>query len=101
MAMDQKVRWPFKPYELIKAVRRINEEGVKKIEIEVETFQPNLILNQVRSRKDIEIGFSIRSACQDVPGSIIWAMSSMTRWAICPAEEALVLRMLTPEQPNA
>jgi flagellar biosynthesis protein FlhG len=30
----------------------------------VKTFQPNLILNQVRSRKDIDIGFSIRSACQ-------------------------------------
>jgi flagellar biosynthesis protein FlhG len=52
------------PYELIKAVRRVNEEEAKRLEQEVDTFQPNLILNQVRSRKDIEIGFSIRSACQ-------------------------------------
>jgi flagellar biosynthesis protein FlhG len=52
------------PYELIKAVRRVDEEEARSIEVEVETFQPNLILNQVRSRKDIEIGFSIRSACQ-------------------------------------
>jgi flagellar biosynthesis protein FlhG len=52
------------PYELIKAVRRINEGEARRLEAEVETFQPNLILNQVRSRKDIDIGFSIRSACQ-------------------------------------
>ncbi len=52
------------PYELIQAVRELNEEEAKKIEMEIELFQPNLILNQVRSRKDIEVGFSIRSACQ-------------------------------------
>ena len=64
-AMDRKNEIGIQnPYELIKAVRRINEEEAKKMEVEVETFQPNLILNQVRSRKDIEIGFSIRSACQ-------------------------------------
>jgi flagellar biosynthesis protein FlhG len=64
-AMDRKNEIGIQnPYELIKAVRRVNEEEAKKIEEEVETFQPNLILNQVRSRKDIEIGFSIRSACQ-------------------------------------
>ena len=52
------------PHDLIRAVRRINEEEAKKIEEEIETFHPNLILNQVRLKKDIEIGFSIRSACQ-------------------------------------
>jgi len=30
----------------------------------VESFRPNLILNQVRTKKDIEIGFSVRSACK-------------------------------------
>jgi len=64
-AMDRKNEIGIQnPYELIKTVRRENEEEAKRIEMEVETFQPNLILNQVRSRKDIEIGFSIRSACQ-------------------------------------
>ena len=64
-AMDRKNEIGIQnPYELIKMVRQVNEEEAKKIEVEVETFQPNLILNQVRSRKDIEIGFSIRSACQ-------------------------------------
>ena len=64
-AMDRKNEVGIQnPYELIKAVRRVDEEEARSIEVEVETFQPNLILNQVRSRKDIEIGFSIRSACQ-------------------------------------
>jgi len=64
-AMDRKNEAGIQnPYELIKAVRHVNEEEARSIEVEVETFQPNLILNQVRSRKDIEIGFSIRSACQ-------------------------------------
>jgi flagellar biosynthesis protein FlhG len=63
-AMDRKNEIGIQnPYELIKTVRRVNEEEAKKIEVEVEAFQPNLVLNQVRSRKDIEIGFSIRSAC--------------------------------------
>jgi flagellar biosynthesis protein FlhG len=64
-AMDRKNEVGIQnPYELIKVVRSINEEEAKRLEVEVETFQPNLILNQVRSRKDVEIGFSIRSACQ-------------------------------------
>ena len=52
------------PHDLIKAVRQIDEEDAQRIEGEAETFRPNLILNQVRSKKDIEIGFSIRSVCQ-------------------------------------
>jgi flagellar biosynthesis protein FlhG len=51
------------PHDLIKAVRRIDEEDANRMIKEIGTFHPNLILNQVRSKKDIEIGFSIRSAC--------------------------------------
>jgi flagellar biosynthesis protein FlhG len=51
------------PHDLLKAVMRIDEEDAKRIIEETENFHPNLILNQVRSKKDIEIGFSIRSAC--------------------------------------
>jgi flagellar biosynthesis protein FlhG len=51
------------PHDLLKAVMEINEEDAKRIMEETENFHPNLILNQVRSKKDIEIGFSIRSAC--------------------------------------
>jgi flagellar biosynthesis protein FlhG len=51
------------PYDLIKAAKQIDGEDANRMIKEVETFRPNLILNQVRSKKDIEIGFSIRSAC--------------------------------------
>jgi flagellar biosynthesis protein FlhG len=63
-AMDQKNELGIQnPHDLIKAVRQINEEEANRIIEEAKTFHPNLILNQVRSKKDIEIGFSIRSAC--------------------------------------
>ena len=51
------------PHDLVREVRRINEEDARRMIEEAETFHPNLILNQVRSKKDIEVGFSIPSAC--------------------------------------
>ncbi len=64
-AMDRKNETGIQsPFELLKEVKRINEEDALKIVEEAEKFHPNLILNQVRTKKDIEIGFSIRSACQ-------------------------------------
>ena len=51
------------PHDLIRAVRQMDEGDAQRVVEEVKTFRPNLILNQVRSKKDIEIGFSIRSAC--------------------------------------
>jgi flagellar biosynthesis protein FlhG len=63
-AMDQKNELGIQnPHDLIKAVGQINEEEANRMIEEAKTFHPNLILNQVRSKKDIEIGFSIRSAC--------------------------------------
>jgi len=63
-AMDRKNEMEIQnPHDLIKAVRRMDEGDAQRIIEEVATFHPNLILNQVRSKKDIEIGFSIRSAC--------------------------------------
>ena len=64
-AVDQKNEMGIRnPQELIDATRRINEEDALTIVHEIEIFHPNLILNQVRTKKDIEIGFSIRSACK-------------------------------------
>jgi len=63
-AMDQKNELGIQnPHDLIKAVRQVNEEEANRMIEEAKSFHPNLILNQVRSKKDIEIGFSIRSAC--------------------------------------
>jgi flagellar biosynthesis protein FlhG len=64
-AMDRKNEMGIQnPCDLFKAVMHIDEEDAKRIIEETESFRPNLILNQVRSEKDIEIGFAIRSACQ-------------------------------------
>ncbi len=64
-AMDRKNEMGIQnPYDLIHAVKRISGENAERMVEEVKGFHPNLILNQVRSKKDIEIGFSIRSACQ-------------------------------------
>jgi flagellar biosynthesis protein FlhG len=52
------------PHDLFEAVRQISEEDAGKIAEEIRFFRPNLILNQVRTKEDIEIGFSIRSACR-------------------------------------
>ncbi len=64
-AMDRKNEAGIRtPLELLKEVRRVSEEDGLKIVEEAARFHPNLILNQVRTKKDIEIGFSIRSACR-------------------------------------
>jgi flagellar biosynthesis protein FlhG len=63
-AMDRKNEMGIQnPYDLIKAAGGMDEGDAQRMIEEIETFRPNLILNQVRSKKDIEIGFSIRSAC--------------------------------------
>lgn len=63
-AMDQKNEMGIEnPHKLIKAVEERDKEDAQRVIEEIETFRPNLILNQVRSKKDIEIGFAIRSAC--------------------------------------
>ncbi len=64
-AMDRKNEMGIQtPYDLIDAVRRIDTEAAVRLENEVEVFQPNLIMNQVRSQQDIDMGFSMRSACR-------------------------------------
>ena len=63
-AMDRKNEMGIQnPHDFVQAVKRIDEGDAQRIIEEADTFHPNLILNQVRSKKDIEIGFSIRSAC--------------------------------------
>jgi flagellar biosynthesis protein FlhG len=64
-AMDRKNEMGIQnPHDLFRAVMEVSEEDGKRMMEEAESFRPHLILNQVRSKKDIEIGFSIRSACQ-------------------------------------
>jgi flagellar biosynthesis protein FlhG len=52
------------PSDLIEAMNRVDEEEARRVSQEADRFHPNLILNQVRTKKDIDVGFSIRSACK-------------------------------------
>jgi len=64
-AMDSKnERGIQNPHDLIGAVRNVSEDDAMRVASEVGRFHPNLVLNQVRTKKDIEIGFSIRTACK-------------------------------------
>jgi flagellar biosynthesis protein FlhG len=63
--MDQKNEFGIEnPSDLVEAMKGVSEEEAKRVADGIEGFHPNLILNQVRTKKDIEVGFSIRSACK-------------------------------------
>lgn len=52
------------PSELIKKISELHPEVGLKIRAEMAQFRPNLIINQVRSQADIDIGYSIQSICR-------------------------------------
>lgn len=52
------------PADLIKKITEFNPEIGLKIKIEMAQFRPSLIINQVRSQADIDIGYSIQSICR-------------------------------------
>lgn len=49
------------PSDLIKKIAEINPEVGLRAKAEMSNFRPNLIINQVRSQADIDIGYSIQS----------------------------------------
>lgn len=51
------------PVELVKKVIELNPEMGQKLQHEIGKFQPQIIMNQVRSQNDIDIGFSIKNVC--------------------------------------
>lgn len=52
------------PVELVKKVIEINPEMGQRLEHEISKLQPHIIMNQVRSQNDIDIGFSIQNVCK-------------------------------------
>ncbi len=52
------------PNDLVKRVIELNPEMGMKLKTELARFSPKLIMNQVRSQADIDIGFSIQSICK-------------------------------------
>lgn len=65
LAMDAKNNEGIRsPSDLFRAVNRHNPELGTLLKTEIEKFKPRLILNQVRTQSDIEIGFSIKTVCK-------------------------------------
>lgn len=52
------------PVELVKKVIEINPEMGQRLQREISKFRPKIIMNQVRSQNDIDIGFSIQNVCR-------------------------------------
>jgi flagellar biosynthesis protein FlhG len=52
------------PAELVRRLSEYSPEVGLRIRSEMAYFRPNLIINQVRSQADIDIGYSIQSICR-------------------------------------
>jgi flagellar biosynthesis protein FlhG len=52
------------PADLIRRISEHNPELGLRVKAEMAEFRPNLIINQVRSQADIDIGYSIQSICR-------------------------------------
>ncbi len=52
------------PSDLLRRISEINPEVGLRAKMEMAHFRPNLIINQVRSQADIDIGYSIQSICR-------------------------------------
>ncbi len=65
LAMDAKNNEGIRsPSDLYRAVMRDHPEVGTLLKSQIEGFQPKLIVNQVRTHADIEIGFSVKTVCK-------------------------------------
>jgi len=63
-AMDQRNKWGIRtPLDLVEAVESIDKEMGQILRREIERFRPRLVVNQVRTKGDVDVGFSMRSSC--------------------------------------
>ncbi len=51
------------PLDLVEAVEFIDFDTGRILRREVEAFKPRLIVNQVRTKGDVDVGFSMKTAC--------------------------------------
>jgi flagellar biosynthesis protein FlhG len=63
-AMNAKISQNSTPADLIARVIEINPEMGHKLKMEIEKLSPKLIINQVRTQADIDIGFSMKIICR-------------------------------------
>jgi flagellar biosynthesis protein FlhG len=63
-AMDQKNAMGLRtPHDLIERIKTMDRDVGELLDLEMLKFKPKLIMNQVRTKNDIQIGFSMKSAC--------------------------------------
>jgi len=64
IAMDEKNERGIRtPHDLIEHVETLDKTAGQRLKDAVNAFSPKLIVNQVRSKDDIALGFSMRSSC--------------------------------------
>ena len=64
LSMDQKNQRGIKtPFDLIEQVSQMDLEIGDRLKKEMQSLRPKLVVNQVRAKDDITLGFSIRSSC--------------------------------------
>lgn len=59
-ALNSKISQNSTPADFVNKVIEINPELGHKLKVEIERLQPRLIINQVRTQADIDIGFSMK-----------------------------------------
>jgi len=63
-AMDRKNTLGLRtPYDLVVYIESINAELGRRLRESLATLRPKLVVNQVRTKDDIALGFSMRSSC--------------------------------------
>ncbi len=69
LALDQKnIRGIRTPRDLIEEIEKMDGKIGRTLSEEAFKFRPKLIINQVRTDKDIELGFSVKSVCSQYLG---------------------------------
>ncbi len=63
-AMNAKISQNSTPADLVKKIIEINPQMGQKLKVEIDKLMPKLIINQVRTQADIDIGFSMRIICK-------------------------------------
>ncbi len=52
------------PTDLIAEIERIEPEEAERLRKLIESFRPRLVVNQVRNREEVKLGFSMSSVCR-------------------------------------
>lgn len=62
--MSSKMGKNVTPYQLVDQAIELNPELGNKLKSEIDRLRPKLVMNQVRTQSDIDIGFSMKSICR-------------------------------------